>query len=170
MKRFTSAIRQCLAEENWYAAPYLSLAMPDTCAKLEDPDAPRAGSRYMAWFDRYLSSLNKMTVLGHESTFMTASDCWALRYSVLHEGKDDDGEQRSRATVARFQFTTLGSHRCKINDVLVLNIGRFCEEICVAVEQWAENTRSIPGIQSRIANMVAVHTSTFSPTPGVRSA
>ncbi len=99
---------------------------------------------------------------------MTAGDCWALRCSLLHEGTDDVGEQRARETVARFRFTTLGSHRIKVEDVLVLDTACFCEEVCTAVEAWSKDVSTIPDVQRRIAGMVTIEHAAFSPHPGVR--
>jgi hypothetical protein len=133
MERFVSAIRNSIQSENWYAALFLALAMPDICSKLEQPESGNSGPRYRAWFETYLSPVNTRDIMGQTVVFMSAGDCWALRCSLLHEGSDDIGEQRARETVSRFRFTTLGSHRIKINDVLervyegssLLNINRI---------------------------------------------
>ena len=168
MQQFVAAIRQSLQTENWHAALFLSLAMPDICAKLEEPASGNAGPRYRFWFDRYLASVNKINIMGHEVIFMTAGDCWALRCSLLHEGSDDVGEQRARETVSQFRFTTMGMHRIKIEKVLVLNVATFCEEVCHAVEAWSADVESVPEVQDRITGIVAIEHGTFSPHPGVR--
>jgi hypothetical protein len=168
MLQFVAAIRQSLQAENWHAALFLSLAMPDICAKLETPESGNAGPRYRCWFDKYLASVNKTNIMGHEVTFMTAGDCWALRCSLLHEGSDDVGEQRARETVSKFRFTTMGMHRIKIEEVLVLNVARFCEEVCHAVEAWSTDVENVPEVQDRITGIVAIEHGAFSPQPGVR--
>ena len=168
MQQLIAAIRGSLQSENWHAALFLSLAIPDICSKLENPESGNSGPRYRAWFDRFLAPLNKTNIMGHEVTFMTAGDCWALRCSLLHEGTDDVGEQRARETISRFRFTTLGSHRIKIENVLVLNTARFCEEVCAAAEAWGNEVQGNAEVQQRIAGIVKIEHGAFSPYPGVR--
>lgn len=168
MHQLVAAIRTSISAENWYAALFLALAMPDICAKLEQPTSGSSGPRYRTWFDKYLSPLNTQNIMGREVMFMTAGDCWALRCSLLHEGTDDVGEQQARETVSRFRFTSLGSHRIKVEDVLVLNTARFCEEVCAAVEAWNKDVAASPGIQRRIDEIITVEHGAFSPYPGVR--
>jgi hypothetical protein len=53
MQRFIHAIRTAVSGENWFAALFLALAVPDVCGALEDPSAG-VGDRYKNWFNRYL--------------------------------------------------------------------------------------------------------------------
>jgi hypothetical protein len=168
MHQFVEAVRASVATGNWHAALLLALAMPDICSKIEHPASGTSGPRYRDWFDKYLAAVNTCNIMGREVVFMTAGDCWALRCSLLHEGTDDVGEQRARETVARFRFTTLGSHRIKVEDVLVLDTACFCEEVCTAVEAWSKDVSTIPDVQRRIAGMVTIEHAAFSPHPGVR--
>lgn len=161
MQQFVVAIRNSLENQNWHAALFLSLAMPDICAKLEKPESGNAGPRYRNWFDKYLASINKTNIMGHDVTFMTAGDCWALRCSLLHEGSDDVGEQRAMETVSQFRFTTMGVHRIKVGQVLVLNVARFCEEVCQAVEAWSRGVENNPEVQGRINGIVAIEHQSF---------
>lgn len=112
MERFVSAIRMSAQSQNWYAALFMALAMPDICSKLEQPESGSSGPRYKSWFEKYLLPVNTTESMGHRVVFMTPGDCWALRCSLLHEGSDDVGEQRAKETVSRFRFTTLGSMVC----------------------------------------------------------
>ncbi len=168
MQRFTSAIRTSIESGNWYAALFLALTMPDICSKLETPTSGSSGVRYKAWFDKFLSGTYTRNIMGNDTIFMSSGDCWALRCSLLHEGSDDIGEQSARETLARFHFTTLGSHRIRIENVLVLNTANFCEEMCQAVESWIIAVAALPEVQERIAAMIEVKTETFSPHNGIR--
>jgi len=168
MKRLTSAVRDSLKAQNWYGALFLTLALPDICTKLESPNSGSSGPRYRAWFDRYLRAVYTRDIMGRQTVFMTAGDCWALRCSVLHEGTDDVGEQRSRETLARFRFTTKGSHRIRIENVLVLDVASFCEEFCRAVETWAEDMKANDAVRHRMLSMIEVQSEPFTPYPGVR--
>ena len=167
MNRFSSAIRQAVADKNWFAALYLALTMPDVCGALEDPTA-RNGARYRSWFERYLAPVNRTIIGGREVIFMTPADCWALRCSILHEGSDEVSKQKASDVLTRFFFTTMGTHRIRVEDTLTLNVGRFCEEIASAVEKWSADVQSNADIQGRIAEMVQIREDGFSPKPGIR--
>jgi len=58
-------------------------------------------------------------------------------------------------------------HRCKSNDVLTLNVERFCGEMITAVKLWITETKSDKNIQERIAEMARIETGRFQPIPGV---
>jgi hypothetical protein len=157
MNRFTDAIRQCLASQNWYAALFMALAMPDICSKLEHPSSSNSGLRYREWFDKYLGPVYTVNIMESRVEFMNGGDCWALRCSMLHEGSHNVGEQKARETLSRFRFTSLNHHRVRLNDdVLVLNVGRFCEEMCQAVETWSKVAAQSADVSQRIAKVVKV--------------
>ena len=167
MERFTSAIRRAVESKNWFGALYLALTMPDICGALEAPRA-RNGDRYRSWFDRYLAPVNRTVMRGQEVVFMTSGDCWALRCSMLHEGSDEVDAQQAKDVLRRFYFTTLGSHRIRVEDTLTLDVSSFCEEIAQGVEKWASDVATNSAIQERIAAMVQVREVGFSPWPGIQ--
>ncbi|WP_444932878.1 hypothetical protein [Microbulbifer sp. JTAC008] len=138
MERFTNSIRKNLETENWYGALFMALTMPDICGKITYPEIEYSGPRYKEWFNANLSQINKSNIMGKEVVFLTASDCWALRCSLLHAGTDDITEQRAQEVLEKFEFTTLGMHRIHINNILTLNIKAFCNEVIQAVEAWYE--------------------------------
>ena len=141
--------------------------MPDICGALEIPKA-KNGVRYRSWFDRYLAPVNRSVIGGEEVIFMTSGDCWALRCSILHEGSDEVSGQDASDVLSRFYFTTLGSHRIRVEDTLTLNVPKFCEEIAQAVEKWSEDVATDAEIQERIAGVVRIRETGFSPLPGIQ--
>lgn len=168
MKRFTSAIRGALKSENWYAALYLSLVMPDICGKLAYPNVKHSGQRYKKWFEAYLADINKCIIGEKEVVFLTANDCWALRCSIIHEGVDEITEEKAQKFLNKFYFTTIRVHRILTNNnVLTLNINFFCEEICEAVERWVEEVKGNIDIENRMRKILRIHEEGFSPIRGV---
>lgn len=168
MERFISSIRDNIKIENWYGAIFMSLTMPDISGAISYPDIEHSGPRYKKWFDENLADINKTNIMGTEVVFLTASDCWALRCSLFHLGTDDITGQRAQEILAKFTFTTLGSHRIKTDNVLTLNTAAFCEEICVAVENWYKLNKSSPEVKQYIESVIKIQTGSFSPIPGVR--
>ncbi|MFN5539008.1 MAG: hypothetical protein ACK481_02975 [Candidatus Melainabacteria bacterium] len=56
MKQFIDSIRKSVKDENWLAALFMALAMPDICSSLEFPNRPRSriGEYYGNWFNKFL--------------------------------------------------------------------------------------------------------------------
>lgn len=168
MNRFVNAVRECLAAQNWYGALALALTLPDICGKLQDSGEPSSRKRYVRWFDQYLATKYRLNVGGMELVFLTGADCYALRCSFLHGGADDITDQQTRDVLSRFFFTTQPKHLIRVADTLTVNVTRFCEEICSAVDQWSADHAADENIQLRLDGMLRIHTTDFSPVPGVR--
>ncbi len=156
MENLIEAIRKSCETENWHAALYIALTMPDICAGIENPGTTSKGVRYKAWFDEYL----RQAFVGNGSfCFLTADDCWALRNSLLHEGSDM--LQGAKAIVSQVKFTTLNMHRCRVEDVALFNVAAFCGDVIKAVQTWLERKGSDPEIAERLSAMARVEKSTF---------
>lgn len=166
MNRFVASIKRSLETENWYAALAMALVLPDICGRLEDPKK-RSQERYEAWFGKYLAARYSNDFFGEGFTFLTGSDCYALRCAMLHEGKDDVQSQKAKDVVSRFAFTVAGSHLCKFDSVLLLDVRAFCTDICAGVEAWSVEFSEVPDVKARISELLVVQTSGFSVVPGV---
>ena len=167
MQDLIAAVNKSCAQQNWYAALYMALTMPDICAKLEDPTSTESGKRYRAWFDTHLKPTYKSPFHGPDFHFLNAGDLWALRCSLLHEGTDEITHQKSREVLRKFKFTTQSMHCGQMHDVLVLNVSSFCSEMIAAVEQWLVAKGSQPDIRERLSEMAVIEEQGFSPIPGV---
>lgn len=53
MERFVNSVISNLETKNWVSALFLSVALPDICGALENPEMG-VGRRYREWFDSYL--------------------------------------------------------------------------------------------------------------------
>ncbi|HCR1591856.1 hypothetical protein ACSEOC_00850 [Pseudomonas aeruginosa] len=160
MERFTEAIIQSVDSGIWFGALSLSLMLPDVCASLETPKAQN-GERYRRWFRKWLQpryTIN-IPVVG-EQVFFSAENAWKLRNSFLHAG---NGEIKQTADALRkFHFTEPPGngnivHLNIINDVLQLQIDKFCEEVVGAVMDWNESCSNDQEIQSRKTLLLGVH-------------
>ena len=167
MDTLTSAIRRSIEQQNWHAALALALVLPDICGKLQEPDA-KSKDRYISWFDANLATINKSVMQGQEFVFMSAMDCYFLRCAYLHAGGEDVSEERLRDTLNHFYFTTANQHRIRVDDTLTLNVGRFCEEMCQAVDKWWRVHSSDQMILKRQALLLQIRTKPFSPKPGIK--
>jgi hypothetical protein len=162
MQSLIDAVRGCCTQGNWYAALYVALTMPDICGKLEDPTATHSGPRYKRWFDKYLAPIYTPDFPEPGFQYLTADDCWALRCSLLHDGSDEISAQRARRVLTQFKFTTNKIHLNLVDDVLVLNVSRFCNEMVSGVEAWLRDMKGNSAAEVGIALMSKIETGNFS--------
>jgi hypothetical protein len=55
MRELVQAVRQSVANRNWYAALATALALPDIAAKVDGRSGGSA-ARYISWFGTYLDA------------------------------------------------------------------------------------------------------------------
>jgi len=170
---YVEAVRAAVAAENWFAALPLALTLPDICGWLEDPSAT-SRQRYVRWFDRFLLPTYSLSTGAGQPpmVFLSGNDCYALRCAFLHEGRDDVSHQEAQEVVQRVFFTRPGGpavgHMNRHNDILQLEVGRFCEDVCVAVIAWQDQVANRgPAITARMNELLAVRL--FTELPGFGS-
>ncbi|ATO33025.1 hypothetical protein DDI_1857 [Dickeya dianthicola RNS04.9] len=94
-----------------------------------------------------------------EQILLTAEKCYALRNSCLHSGMSKD-ERRKFAFIPPLDGGG-GSHLNFINDTLVIRIDKFCEDVCLAVDNWFESKKGDSEIQNRISELLEVSHNPF---------
>ena len=155
MQSILSAIRHALKQKNWHAALFISMTLPDICCALEFGSSD--GQKYAQWFDNNLPTYNG---------FLSGNDCYALRCSLLHEGKDDITEQKRREVLDHVLFLTCTSHLNVFKDCIIdgvaesfvqLNVGSFCEDFCLTTENWLKAHLENRAIQGRLDNTIRIH-------------
>jgi hypothetical protein len=162
MNQFTDAVERSLQSCNWYAGLIVALSLPDIAGWV---DNPMQGSkvRYSAWFERFVSPAYTRQVGGAPHRFLSGEDCYALRCSLLHEGRHETSHQRSRDALNRFQFIApqLGMtiHCNQVGTRLQLQVDIFCRDICAGIAAWVD---SIPALDteshSRLAELAVIDT------------
>jgi len=150
MKRFTDAIRKSVQDENWFAALFLALCLPDICGSLETPEE-NVGVRYKRWFNSNLATK-------YEPMF-SANDCYYFRCSCLHQGL----ETHASLAYEKIHFIPPPPrnsivHLNKFNNVLQMQIDIFCEDIANAVDNWYESiANNDEVILSRINSLIKIY-------------
>lgn len=149
MHRFTNAVRNALETENWFAALFISLALPDICGALEKPN-DGVGDRYKRWFNKYLSS--------KYASHFSADDCYFFRCSCLHQGTDEHVNS-SYENIHFIPPPPRNSivHLNQIGGALQMQIDVFCRDVCDAVESWMDDVVNETAIQERIGNLIRIH-------------
>lgn len=154
MNKYISAVRKALEENNWYAALFISLALPDICGSLQYPNK-RSGERYREWFDKYLGNT-------YESKF-TSNECWLLRCSYFHQGRDDNEKATNDGIVflaptedAHFHLHRITLQKEWTREIIVLQVDVFCEHICQGVEMWLKDIKGIDDIDKKLKMLLRI--------------
>ncbi|HEF0124995.1 TPA: hypothetical protein R8G81_004138 [Citrobacter youngae] len=162
MERFITSIEASLESENWLAALFMALAMPDICRSLERPDiSPKTtGKWYKDWVTRYIEG--EYTAGRFEECKFYAQDFWLYRCSCLHAGVDPENKKR----MMKFNFTPppgLGRlvHLNHYNGKLQLQIDVFCRDMIAAVNRWYEEVKEDPVIINRMDGLISISSASF---------
>lgn len=129
MHLLSNSIAKAVANENWFAAMFISLSLPGVCGRIEYQDKDDQ-INYAKWFDQNLQ---------HEyKSIITGLNCYYLHEACLLRNLTP----RTMQTVERFHFVLPGSnkdrHKTIIDGVLQVDICKFCSDITNAFEAWHE--------------------------------
>lgn len=166
--KFTKSIEQALNDKNYVAALSLALTLPEICTSLTSEDGKAGRSKYIKWFNDYVSSFYEYAVKKYS---LEGRECYALRCSVLHNGTHDI----SNAEVLRdienaakkfcFCAENFGNFRMRVNDTVLLNVEDFCSNLCNGVYLWYVDNCTNEHVDNSMSKIMQIHTSEFSPHP-----
>lgn len=164
MQQFLSAIRKSVEEQNWFAALFLSLAMPDICAQTESPSPKYAkdiGQKYQAWYDKYMAHhYTRIDDSGKKCGFLS-KDCWSFRCKCLHAGLTAE----ERESISKFSFRApiiapginIVIGVMQIDDRMSIQINDFAEKMCQSIERWRHDVSDNPEINERINALIEIN-------------
>ncbi len=167
MQHLLRAVRQAIADENWYAALALALTLPDTCASFEDA----THGRYVRWADRFVAPHFRAD---NGQVFLTGRELYRLRCAFLHQSDlspEQDSPQSADDGVAMFEVLNrvhlivsdmglmpargmtsapLANPPTRTTSYTALVV-ELCDVICRAVAAWMETVP--PEVMQRIGQM-----------------
>ncbi len=170
MDDLIKALEASIVNKNWYGSLFVALSVPDICGYLESP-TERSRARYEQWFEEYMLPKNSARIGPDRTlhTFLSPSDCYALRCALLHEGREEITEQRAREALDRFHFIEpppSGQIHCnQINNVLQLQVDIFCNDVLSGLREWFQKIQNAPDVGKRIAGILKVYP--FNQIPGM---
>ena len=155
MENFIKALDMSIKTKNWYSVLFISLALPDICGKIDEPNKG-SKARTINWFNKYLKPIYSMGEGEDMHVFLSGSDFYALRCSCLHEGSSDITSQDARETLDRFSFIepaeNVRVHRVQTNNSLHLQVDQFGEDVLTAVKIWLNDISNDKEKISKIEN------------------
>lgn len=159
MERFTGAILKSVESGNLYAALFMSLTMPDICARLSSANDKTSGKKYASWFNEFMGP--KYSVFrprtGQTDIFMSGDACWALRCAMLHQGEADLTGQKAKSILSSIHFTTGSAHLNLVNDVLQLDVAAFCKDVCESVAAWYKKFKDLDHSADKLDSLITIY-------------
>lgn len=158
---FNESIELSLKTENYFSALTVALIMPDICSKIEYSDISKVGDRYKKWIDNYfVDVLDK----GAMNKYLSASNIYALRCSLVHEGSSNPSNQNNynRNVDVKEQvdelipyINSIGwekvafANTTNIHDgtekaSLFVDIDYLCSKFIEATNSWLQTSEKIP--------------------------
>ena len=159
MERFTGSILKSVEVGNLYGALFMSLTMPDICARLSSENDKTNGKKYGSWFNEFMGP--KYSIFrphsGQTDIFMSGDSCYALRCAMLHQGEADLTGQRVKSILTSIHFTTGSTHCNRINGVLQLDVATFCTDMCEAVSTWYEKFKKSDTSAEKLETLITIY-------------
>jgi len=159
-------IQKSLDFNLYYVSLFAALAVPDIGGALDSDDGQASGSKYIAWFEKYVrlrfTEIVKKSLppemAGHVPEMenpLTGDACYRFRCSLLHQGSS----QHPKSPYSRIIFIEPGAttnvvHYGILNDALCIDLKSFCIEIIEGTKIWlneVENTQKYKENYDRFA-------------------
>jgi hypothetical protein len=157
LRSLLNQLEKSLEANLYYVSLMTALTIPDIAAALESDDGLAKGSRYVAWYEKWVRPRFSELVMAslpedvrqHMQNLenpLTGEACYLFRCALLHQGTT----QHPKAKYSRIIFIEPGAttnviHYGQMNDVLMIDLPSFCREVIAGTSLWfaeAEKTDS----------------------------
>lgn len=166
MRDFIAALKGAVETRNVFAALLITVSLPDIAGALMLPDEPNAGPRYKAWWTKYLLATytRPASTVDEEIIYLSASDAWALRCAILHQGSDIIDGQRTQETLNKFVFVQPRGRMVVHQNLsggpngssLNLQVDQFAGDVISGVEQFLLEYKDDVAFQGRLNDLVKI--------------
>lgn len=153
MQDIIAAVKKSLEEGNYYSALFLIITLPSICGALESDNGEDSPTKYIGWYDRYIDDLA-----------LKGNDCYALRCSLLHQGRSTHRSSSFSRVVFTFPIPSRNVfHNNQMNGVLNLDIPLFCERLLKATEKWQDEVENTANYKKNISNSIRIYPNGLAP-------
>lgn len=157
MEDYLEQIERAVQANLYYLAFGAVLTIPDICAALGAENGETTGARYQAWYDQEFGD-------AYEG-YLSARDCYLLRCKFLHQGRArHEGEVHQRLVFLEPSSNqTITAHKCIMNDVLVLDVPTFCQDMVNTARRWLAANGENETVQANLAKSIKRHPGGLAP-------
>lgn len=97
-------IEHCVHAKCYFAALALVLTLPDICGQVEYPNERYVGTRYVDWFNSFVTPFYFINDSSAPQNQFDGERCYALRCAFLHSGNYDLKQQKASIQIDTFKF------------------------------------------------------------------
>lgn len=146
MKELIDQMLAASKSGQFHIALVAALILPDICSALESHDGQASGPKYMAWVDRWISPR-----YGDESgTSFSGETCWYYRCAMLHQGRAKHPKLEFERVAFLESNGAITMHDSVINNVLVIDIPTFCQDMVEAVRGWLTDVEGTANFRTNV--------------------
>jgi len=151
MRDLIDQIDEAIGMHAYYLALYASLTIPDICGAMESEDGLATRTKYIAWFDKYVSQ--NYVACGQPT--LSGEVCYYYRCGVLHQGR----AQHPKMGFSRILFVEPGTtsnvfHNNILNDALNIDVSIFCKDIVNGARQWLAAAEESPNYEKNFPHFM----------------
>jgi hypothetical protein len=159
MKELIDSITKSIETENWYAAMFVALSLPDICGSIDTP-LKKPKVRYVAWFNKYMDKYNDIL-----PTRLNGEEYYFLRCAFFHQFSDKIDFTKTRSRLGKFDLHVCDLPNTKINFIstvkkdsstLMIDVIDFCTSICEATKVWIQDNGNSKYMSDRINNLLEI--------------
>lgn len=168
MENLISSMMTACNAGNYYVALFTALTLPDICGRIEFPRTNGSQDRYIKWTETFL---HKLPGIGASyAKLMPASDMYALRCAVLHEGRSTVSDQhRAKKLLDYYIFISGSDTHLNLFDnfngnnkvFLQVSVDRFCAELKQAVTNWQQSISNDSSKVATLSETIEIHPASY---------
>lgn len=138
------SVEKSVSNHNHFLSLVGCFILIDICSKIYQPNTKKNNKRYKKWVkDCLLPNIDKEI---SENKYLSASNVWFLRNSILHEGSADPSTSRDyekwgteKVLLARVNNTVENQKY----PTLFFDIYFFCNSVIQSTKEWIEKNEEI---------------------------
>lgn len=130
----------------FHLALVAALVMPDVCGAIESPTGEASGSKYKSWVEKWLSPKYGDGL----ETSLSGDTCYYYRCSLLHQNRAHHPKLKFVRVAFLEPNDRITMHDCVINNVLVIDIPTFCQDMADAVSVWLDSQQANPQFKQNL--------------------
>lgn len=154
MRELIEDIRGALLDRRFFVGLMGTLSIPDIAGAIAAADGRATGRRYVEWFD------TNMPVQYARQSF-DGAECYAWRCGMLHQGRSQPDASRREPAYRRIIFKSpeprVRMHLCSADDVLIIDLLFFCDDLLSAAETWLDANRGDPTVAANLREAIRLH-------------
>lgn len=147
MEDFLNQIENALEYNLYYIALQSTLTLPDICSSLisATPTKRKVRQEYVDWYTNHFK----------DNLYLSAEDCYYFRCANVHQAKTIHANSNySRILFIEPQTAPITIHNCIINDVLCIDVNKFCKGMISSVRSWINSVKGTEPFETNYKSFI----------------